>query len=87
MDPNVSPVISPYFGATLKVLLNDPKLDGHKAGDTSGDIGVFPYLGATFKINEMLSFDANATFGLGKDYLRYNDKVSITLEAGIIAKF
>ena len=91
LDPNVSPVISPYFGATLKVLLNDPKLDGHKAGDTSGDIGVFPYLGATFKINEMLSFDANATFGLGKDYLRYtcggNDKVSITLEAGIIAKF
>ena len=91
LDPNVSPIISPYFGVFLKILLSDPKFDGHKESNTSGDVGVFPYLGATYKINETLSFDFNATFGLGKAYLRDtcdgNDKVSITLEAGIVANF
>lgn len=91
LDPNVSPVVSPYVGLSLKILLSDPKVDGHKSGDTSGDVGIFPYAGANIKLSPMLSLDFNVTIGLGKDYLRYtcegNDKTSITLGAALVANF
>ncbi len=91
LDPKVSETVSPYFGLSLKILLNDPKNNGHKADNTSGDIGIFPYAGATLKLNQTLSVDFNASLGLGKDYLRYtcggNDKTSITLEAALVTSF
>ena len=90
LDPEVSQVVSPYVGVILKIALGDPKYDGHKSGDTSGDVGVFPYVGATFAINNMFSFDVSATFGFGEDYLLHfygNDKVPITIEAAFAASF
>ena len=90
VDPIVSQTISPYIGLDINIALGDPKYDGHKNGDTSGDVGIFPYLGANFKINEMFSADLCAIFGFGKDYLAhfyYNDKTPITLEASFNAKF
>ena len=90
LDPNVSEIIAPYVGFSLKAALGDPKLDGKKNGDTSGDIGVFPYIGATYAINQMLSLDLNVSLGFGKDYLAYfysNDKIPVTIEATIAANF
>lgn len=90
LDPIVSPIISPYVGANLKIALGDPKHDGHKSGDTSGDVGVFPYVGANFKITDMFSADLSATFGFGEDYLLHfygNKKTPITLEASFNVTF
>lgn len=91
LDFAISQAITPYVGLDLNILLNNPKSHGHQLGETSGDVGVFPYLGATFQMNQTLSLDVNATLGFGKDYLAYtcegNDKTSITLEAAIIANF
>ena len=85
VDPIVSQTISPYIGLDLNIVLGDPKVDGHKAGDTSGNVGVFPYLGANFKINEMFSADLCVIFGFGEDYV--GDKTPITLEASFNASF
>jgi hypothetical protein len=91
LDPNVSPIVSPYFGVTFDILLNDEKTRGHKTAETSGDVGVAPYVGANVKINQTLSFDLCVTLGLGDDdYLTYkstNDKMTTTLTASINAKF
>ena len=90
LDPIVSPIISPYVGASFKIALGDPKYDGHKNGDTSGDVGFFPYVGANFKITDMFSADLCALFGFGKDYLLHfygNKKTPITLEASFNASF
>jgi len=85
LDPKVSQVVSPYVGVTLNILLTDEKLKGHKHVETSGDVGVSPYVGANFRVNPLLSFDACVTFGLGDDdYLIYtsgNDKMTVTLTA------
>ena len=91
LDPNVSPVISPYFGVTMNIFLSDEKFDGHKSAEASGDIGVDPYVGANIKINQMFSFDLCVTLGLGdEDYLIYtsgNTKKTLTLEASFNATF
>ncbi len=85
VDPIVSQTISPYIGLDLYIVVGDPKFDGHKSGDTSGNVGVFPYLGANFKITEIFSADLCAIFGFGKDYV--GDKTPITLEASFNASF
>ena len=90
VDPQVSQTIAPYVGLSMKIALGDPKFDGKKAGDTSGDIGIFPYVGATFAINNILSFDTNVSLGFGKDYLTDfygNKKMPITIEATLVASF
>ena len=91
LDPNVSPVISPYFGVTMNIFLSDEKFDGHKSAEASSDIGVDPYVGANIKINQMFSFDLCATLGLGDEhYLIYtsgNTKKTLTLEASFNATF
>ena len=86
VDPIVSQTISPYIGLDLYIVVSDPKVDGHKAGDTSGNVGVYPYLGANFKITDMFSADLCAIFGFGsKEYV--GDKTPITLEASFNASF
>jgi hypothetical protein len=86
VDPIVSQTVSPYIGADFYIALGDPKFDGHKSGNTSGDIGIFPYLGANFKFTEMFSADLCAIFGFGsKSYA--GDKTPITLEASFNATF
>lgn len=91
LDPNVSPVITPYFGVTLDIILSDEKYKGHKAVETSGDVGIAPYVGANFKVNPMLSFDACVTLGLGDDdYLIYtsgNTKMTVTIEGSVNVAF
>ena len=90
VDPIVSQTVSPYIGADFYIALGDPKIDGHKSGNTSGDIGIFPYIGATYAINNILSLDLNVSLGFGKDYLAHfygNDKIPVTLEATIAASF
>ena len=72
LDPSISQTIFPYVGLNLNIMLGDPKFDGHKNGDTSGDVGIFPYMGATFQITPMFTIDFNVTLGFGKDYLAYN---------------
>ena len=91
LDPNVSQVVSPYFGITFDILLNDEKTRGKKSAETSGDVGVAPYVGANFKVNQLLSFDACVTFGLGDDdYLIYtstNKKMTVTWEGSVNFSF
>jgi len=91
LDPNVSQVISPYVGITFDILLSDEKTRGHKSAETSGDFGIAPYIGANFKVNQLLSFDACVTFGLGDDdYLIYNSgntKMTVTWEASVNFSF
>ena len=91
LDPNVSPVVTPYFGATMNIILTNPQANGHKDGETSGDVGISPYVGANIKINQMFSFDVSASFTLGDDYLAAtcddNTKTPITLSASFNASF
>ena len=91
LDPNVSEVVSPYFGVTMNIILNDEKYRGHKHVETSGDVGVSPYVGTGIKINQIFSLDFCVTLGLGdEDYLIYtseNDKIMVTLSAAFIASF
>ena len=91
LDPNVSPVISPYFGVTMNIFLSDEKFDGHKSAEASGDIGVDLGGGRNIKNNQMFSFDLCVTLGLGdEDYLIYtsgNTKKTLTLEASFNATF
>lgn len=85
IDPIVSQTISPYFGLDLYIVVGDPKYDGHKTGDTSGNVGIFPYLGANFKITDMFSADLCAIFGFGEDYV--GPKTPITLETSFNVSF
>ena len=91
LDPNVSPVVTPYFGATMNIILTNPQANGHKDGETSGDVGISPYVGANIKINQMFSFDVSASFTLSDDYLAAtcddNTKTPITLSASFNASF
>ncbi len=99
LDPNVSEIIAPYVGFSLKVALGNPKnnvkVDENtdieiETSKTSGDIGIFPYIGATYAINNILSLDLNVSLGFGKDYLAHfygNKKMPITIEATLVASF
>ena len=53
----------------MNIILTNPQANGHKDGETSGDVGISPYVGANIKINQMFSFDVSASFTLGDDYL------------------
>ena len=89
LDPAVSPMVTPYVGAGLTIVLNDQELNGRKEIDTSGDVGFSPYLGANVKMNQMLSFDLSIAFTFGEDYLGHqgNSKTPITLTASFNASF
>lgn len=92
LDPTLFASITPYIGARINIILNDPQYDGHDTAiETSGKTGFFPYVGANFKINQMFSFDLSATLGFGNDYLAYtcdgNNKTPVTFEASFNASF
>ena len=91
LDPKLFASITPYIGASVKIILNDPKYKDHEKVETSGKTGFFPYVGANFKLTQMFSFDLSATLGFGNDYLTYtcdgNNKTPVTFELSFNATF
>ncbi|MDR2579780.1 MAG: hypothetical protein LBC85_02150 [Fibromonadaceae bacterium] len=65
--------ITPWVGADVLIGI----------GDDAEDLGIEPFVGASFEINEMLAADINLSFGLGD---RYND-TPITISASVSLNF
>jgi len=66
--------VTAYVGADVLVELGKNTYDGDNVGDShTGDLAIFPYVGANYAVNQALSFDVAAIFGFGNKDLVEND--------------
>lgn len=66
--------VTAYVGADVLVELGKNTYDGDNVGDShTGDLAIFPYVGANYALNQALSFDVAAIFGFGNKDLVEND--------------
>lgn len=77
--------VSPYVGLDLVMELGKYTYDGDNVGEGhSGDLGIFPYVGVGYSINQMISLDASVSLGLGNEHL-VDDDMDLTIDVN--AKF
>lgn len=90
-DIAVNPMLTPYVGLDLAMLLGKYTYDGENGGDShTGDLGIGPYLGLGIAFNPMITLDLCAQFIFGKDYLKVttqSDEMVTTLGATLFINF
>lgn len=73
-DFDIGAPVTPYVGLDLVMELGEYTFDGDNAGDShTGDMGIFPYVGVGYAINQMIALDASIGFGFGNEHLIEND--------------
>ena len=90
-DFAINPMLTPYVGLDLAMLLGKYTYDGENMGDShTGDLGIGPYLGLGIAFNPMITLDLCAQFILGKDYLKVttqSDEMVTALGATLFINF
>lgn len=77
--------VTPYVGLDLIMELGKYTYDGDNVGEGhTGDLGIFPYVGVGYSINQMISLDASVSLGLGNEHL-VGDDMDLTIDVN--AKF
>jgi hypothetical protein len=76
--------ITPLVGVDFAIEVTKAQFDGNDVGETA--TGIFPYVGAIFTINDMLSADVLVGLGFGEDYLG-SDKMPINIQANLSVNF
>lgn len=86
-DFAVNPMITPYVGLDLDVLLGEYTHDGDElpGSDASGNMGIYPYVGVGIAFNPMFTLDLFAGFGIGEDY--YGEDTLIDIAATLFINF
>lgn len=77
--------ITPFVGVDVAMEIGSPSYDGNTDDDYEGSTGIAPYVGAIFKINDMLSADVGVAFGIGEDY--YGEEMPIVIGANLSVNF
>ena len=90
-DFAINPMLTPYVGLDLAMLLGKYTYDGENGGDShTGELGIEPYLGLGIAFNPMITLDLCAQFTFGKDYLKvttYRDEMVTSLAATLFINF
>ena len=90
-DFAINPMLTPYVGLDLAMLLGKYTYDGENGGDShTGELGIEPYLGLGIAFNPMITLDLCAQFTFGKDYLKvttHRDEMVTNLAATLFINF
>jgi len=84
--------VTPYVGVNVLVGLTKTKatteipiVGGTVDVETDNGLGITPFVGVIFAINEMLAADAGVSFGIGED--RFGSDMPITINANLAVSF
>lgn len=82
----VSPQFNPYVGVSTNVSLGGFTDDGYEYSEGGGTIDITPYIGASYKINEIVTLEA--TIGLQNTiYTKIDENSDTMLSTSLKAKF
>lgn len=82
----VTPQFNPYIGVNTNVSLGAFTDDGYEYSEGGGIIEVTPYIGASYKINEIVSFQADIGL-MNRIYTQFDEDSDTMLSTSFSAKF
>lgn len=80
--------LTPYIGADVDVELGKYTFDGDNVGNShTGHMTIWPCVGATYSINEMIAIDASFSLGLGEDHMLGGEDTPMTIDVNAKINF